>query len=490
MIRFRLLCLLVCLFVGVSPGFSAEPEASLSGFRPLLDESEYQSRASRFSESMESAKQQAATKLPALGLRLGVVEPDGQAAHAGLEPDDYLVRVNDRVVSTLQTSIKDIEGPRTLQIYQHRHDRLIDIEVEEGLIGVRWMEHWKPELEFLRSENRGSWDRHVLLGCLARESDPDLAETAWHRALQAGYSPDTLSLQFGIYLANKHYRSEEALRIARQLDLTDQTVLDTVYPYSLYLTAFASSDMALLEKVFEAWPYAFEVEPELIAAMRARQEKLAEDWETDLLIPSEAVKTMYADDLLPRSRAALHYWTYDALPKWQRGESVQVEIDTGHYRQYRFGPPYPVPNFEFRVRFTVKRTNIRGSRFAKAININLKTEPGLTNFDRTPSDEHYLMSLRLHEEVEVDDPGTMIITDTFDEELRTQRVDRNLKFDGETVHELRILRCGGMGEMLVDGKRVYLSPIPEEKGTGFYMQLVGITAEILEVKCVEYIERE
>lgn len=459
-------------------------------FRMRLNESEYKSRAARFEEALKLAKEKAESNLPSIGLRFAEIVPDGQAENAGFEVGDILVRVNEFVLATWASSISEMEGTRRLHIYSHRQDQMIDLEIEEGLIGVKWKEHWQPELQFLRSDNRGKWDNDVLVGCLACQEDPDLAETAWNRAVQAGYRPDVLSTQMGIYIANKQYRPDEAIRLSRSLDLSDPTIPYKIHPHSLYLAATASSDYGLMRKVLEVWPYSFTVDPRLILLIQNHQKKLSERWDQPILVPSEAIRSMYADDLLPRVRATLYHSAVKALPKWQRGETVHVERDTGYYEVYRFGPPYPVPNFELRMRFKIKPTNIRGSRFAKAINIRLKTEPGLTNFDREPSDERDLMALHLHYEVNVDDPGAEIITELYDEEFATYRTDKNLKFDGTSIHELRIIRCQGMGEMLVNGKRVFLGPVPEEKGTGFFIQLVGVTADIIELKCVEYIAQE
>jgi len=480
------LILLICFL----PGRELSAEDAIPNFRKLLDESEYHSRAAQFEESMKLIREQSESKRPSIGLRFTKIVPDSQAEAGGLEVGDILVRANEYILANGSSSILDMEGTRTLHIYRHRQDQIYEIEVEEGLIGVSWSENWQPELHYLRSKNRGKWDRDVLVGCLARLEDPDLAETAWHRAMQAGYQPDLLSTQMGIDLANKQYRADEAIKLARSLNLEDPSIPEVIHPYTLYLAATASSDYALMRKILEVWPYSFEVDSQFIAYMERRQKELSHRWGQNVLIPSEFVKSMYADDILPNSRATLYHAAVKALPKWQRGEPVHVERDTGHYEVYRFGPPYPVPNFELSMRFIIKPTNVRGSRFAKAININLKSEPGLTNFDREPSEEQDLMSLRLHYEVDVEEPGSVIITELFDDEFVTYRTDKNLKFDGKTTHELRILRCQGMGEMLVNGKRVFLGPVSEEKGTGFFIQLVGVTADITEVKCVEYIARE
>ncbi|NOX99856.1 MAG: hypothetical protein GXP30_09030 [Verrucomicrobia bacterium] len=170
-------------------------------FLELLDESAYQRAIGRLNQILEEAEIQAKTKMPTTGASVTKVVPGSQATKLGIKPGSVISKLGNQKLwgnipwetrnDDVSLSYTDIEGTQKTAV------------VSPGLIGVHYIPHHRPDLEYIRKHTdvEKPWRKHAIIGALRWELDPKVGETAWHHAIKKGYPIDEFSDYFAALFA-------------------------------------------------------------------------------------------------------------------------------------------------------------------------------------------------------------------------------------------------------------------------------------------------
>jgi len=194
----RLLSL--CLPFGwITAGSAQDPEPL---FRTIVESAEYAEALSDYREQIDEAGKLAATNLPTTGTKIGSVVPGSTADRLGIVPGMILTSLNGEPTNW-SLRWKDRTGDSEAVFYT-ADGQEIRHSVPPGLLGVNKYKYFRPELSLIRA-NKGSqdeaWYPHAILGALAAETNPVLAETAWAMAMKEGYREDIHSDYFAAAFA-------------------------------------------------------------------------------------------------------------------------------------------------------------------------------------------------------------------------------------------------------------------------------------------------
>ena len=166
-------------------------------FRELLNEQTYEDEKARMKQSFEQTAKLSVAGMPLTGAEVFAVRPDTPAANAGLRSGDVIYRIENQVL--WGESLWSRRSKRDQQFYSISLDRGKNtFWLPPGPTGIVHRPYNRIDLAYLKLRGNRSpkWDKDVVLACLKWQSDAALAETAWHRAINSGYSPDVLSAYF------------------------------------------------------------------------------------------------------------------------------------------------------------------------------------------------------------------------------------------------------------------------------------------------------
>lgn len=195
-LRLLSLCL-PCGLIAIVSAQDPEPD-----FRTLVESGEYAEALSGYREQIDEAGKLAATDLPTTGTKIGPVVPGSTADRLGIVPGMILTSLNGEPTNW-SLRWKDRTGDSEAVFYT-ADGQEIRHSVPPGLLGVNKYKYFRPELSLIRA-NKGSqdeaWYPHAVLGALAAETNPALAETAWSMAMKEGYREDVHSDYFAAAFA-------------------------------------------------------------------------------------------------------------------------------------------------------------------------------------------------------------------------------------------------------------------------------------------------
>jgi len=186
-------------------------DAADNPFRELLNEQSYQEEKRVMKQQFDNAAKLSVAKMPLTGAEVFLVRPGTPAEKAGLKVGDVIYRIENQTL--WGESLWNRRPKLDQQFYSVSPDRgRMTFWVPPGPIGVVHRPFNRIDLAYLKLRNNRSpeWDKDVVLACLKWQSDAALAETAWHRAFDAGYSPDVLSDYFAAVFKMQQPEGAEA----------------------------------------------------------------------------------------------------------------------------------------------------------------------------------------------------------------------------------------------------------------------------------------
>ena len=186
------------------------PPASKAQFRKLLSDADYQRLSAPVVSRLPQALKEAATKLPDHGLKISGVFAPGALEAAGCHPER---RDHERLMAKNYgaATASRARDPIRVRVYSEKQNGFRELKVTTDL-GLAFSIYRRPDLAYLRSKDRNAaWDSDTFVALAAASSAPNLAETAWHRALAAGSPRNRLCLASGAQLALAQGRPETAL---------------------------------------------------------------------------------------------------------------------------------------------------------------------------------------------------------------------------------------------------------------------------------------
>lgn len=453
--------------------------AEAPAFRDLLSAEVFQERSRVFLEQLGDFSKLAASNIPDHAVRIVGIVPDGQAAPWNLKPGDLITKID--TFDLWGGHLPNWGKSRKVTLYRFADNRTVNVKAEGGRMGIFMGSHWRPELTYLRTTGlrNPKWDHFVVVGAAARDSDPELAEAAWFRAMEAGYLPDGLSWICGAVIAMNQGRTETAADFAyfaRELEPRKAKFVSPCALLQVMLANYKFSDAYDLcrqypQELYDA-PDAYQM---LTLAHRSRR-----DEERNIKPPSQLAENYYRNNLLPKCLPVTTI-ARDDLPKFLEGNGLTANTVNGTVHNLAFLPPVPARDLELKVRFTP-----------------LKTHPG--------SDEPYVTAGFVPCDLKTANESTGVLYKTkigltWQESSRitlshgvvsyvTPTNDVQDSSRQTATREIRLVCVRGQLEGFIDGKRWLYQPVVNQKsGFAAFIMASSTNTKFESIEFNELVER-
>ncbi len=461
------------------------PAAKPPEFRALVKPSDYQKRLDQAWSELAELELSAAHHLPAAGVKVLEVEPNSQASRLGLQVDDVITAIDGETPWSTQAK-RDKRLPHVLTVAGPEGQQR-KITMQPGDFGVLLELVWQPERLYYRSPRRNEkFDKEALVAIAKRQTDPELAETAWNHAIEKGYVPDYLSAMCGAELAMNGGRPETALEFVPLAMKADPAAGEVVNPNVLYSIAIANYKLELAleiaRKHFRSETAKADSLAQLIAMHRARP--LAERTAPP---PSQLAQTMHRrnviDELYP---AALET---SQLRRFRLSGPFTFSPPSGAYNQAYYTWNRPLNGIDAVMQLKLRAQDAQETQFAKYIHFAITDESVMT-----PEQEEAPVAIRIDPllslELRVNPPPVAIVGHSSAAGLEYRFNEPLIQADGAHLMQLRLVRVGGQGEIFLNGSRIAYVPVRAETSMlGLEFMVVGANAQVQSVKVDELIER-
>lgn len=458
-------------------------------FREVLKEADYKNQFDKAASQIDIPSLEK-SKSPVSGQRILRINPGSQAVQLGLHAGEIVTMLDGQQVWI--GMLRRDDAGQTLTVVD-KHGEARDVQIQPGLIGLYTHFEWRPELAYLRSKQRDPrWDKSVLVGITTRATNPDLAETALHHAVEAGLSPGRLIAGVGAEIALEQGRNDAALDFvwSALVQHADDPLLQ-LDPMILYRVAAANYKLdvaaGILDDYKGAWPAHADVLRSMAKAHRARPE--AQRCQPP---PSRLAANMRRFNLDRRFKPANEMASQSYREQLIQPTPFTLGAPSGHYIFLMYKPEPAVRDVEAVLKLTLRTTDKDTPEFAKILEVGLidgVQQNEESSFLDGPSDRAELLlglsSPELGptgETIAVHHSGIPGIQFSFEDPL--------VKFDGTQVIELRMVRVGGAGEIFVNGRRILYAPIDlKNADLGFMFKIVGMTADIKQLQINELLPK-
>jgi hypothetical protein len=445
-------------------------------FRNLLTDAEYRRLSSPILSRLPRALKEAASQLPDHGLKLsGVFEPGALEAQ-GVTPNDVITKVDGEELWGRHSGSR--EEPVRVQVYTASQDGFRELKATTQLNHTCSI-YRRPDLAYLRSQDRkAAWDADAFVGLVVAPSAPDLAETAWHRALAGGCPRNRLSEASGAELALAQGRPEAALDFWYEAEHSGGS--ERLDPLLGYRVLIANYKLERARELARKHPKLFRNVADgleaLVALHRARplQERAApapsvqargrhrRDARGDLIGLSPVAENTFLSLLTNRD-------VFHASPASDHFELVDLQTLQG------------LGDFELRLALTMAPADQRRASFVKLARLLLNGARKTDGPDRAEA--------RLIGQVELEVPSGY--------SLRSCEPGDDVAFpdplvtaDGRVRDAIRFVRVGGQIEVFINQRRVLYQPIlPDLLLHTIRFQVVGASVEVTEFTLDELIPR-
>lgn len=479
---------LICFMTCVSSRAVAEDpllktaSTQFPEFRKIVAPSDYSPRLAEAAELLKTARKEANGSLPMTGATVNVVFPESQAALAGVQEGDILIRFDDWMIWTAESLPRSQDHPQKCEYFAANSRRRKSFTAQPDLLGVKCSNHWRPDLVYLRSKSSNArWDADVHLAITSAAREPDLAETAWSYAIDKGYKPDGHAAASGIEIRFAQGRGDAAWDFASLASKADAAGEVEVHPLLMFRAAAANYQLREMLRLTERFPH--------VSPMNSTYVQLLMDLhlrrpEADRQLPPPHVlaESMHRDDLRPRLIPQRQTTATHRIAGLKRGEPLKVETESGFFQENAVSSSEPAPNVDVSFRF------------------HWKPAPGDDKGYRKQS-VFQLVDGRIDTRIELDhlQPKPALVGWSVAEELCELQFSSsrpNLTYTDRAVvpsdkeHTVRFVRVGGQAELFLDGGRQLYVPVDQTAGEPWlYFKTIGSTLVISDLRFDELIEK-
>jgi hypothetical protein len=450
--------------------------AQKTQFRKVLADADYRRLSAPIASRLAQARKEAASKLPDHGLKISGVFLPGALEVLGVTMNDVIVKVDSEELWGRYAERG--EAPVRVRVYSAAQNGFRDLKVTTEL-SLAFSVYRRPDLAYLRSGARNAaWDGDAFVGLVAAPSAPDLAETAWHRALAAGCPRNRSCLASGAKLALAQGRPEVALDFWYEAEHNGEPEpLDPLLGYRVLIANYKIEQARdLVRRHPKLFPNVEEGLETLVALHRARspQERAAPS-------PSVQARGMHRRDaradLIGLSPLAENTFLYQLTNR----NDFRADVESDHYAIVELQTPQRLGDFELRLALTMQPTDKRRAGFVKLARLSMG------GFRKMEGPEHGESGLVTHVELEVPSGFSLRNSETAAE---INYPDPLIASDGKGQNTVRVLRVGGQMEIFINERRVLYQPIhPELKLQDIHFQVVGVSVNVTEFALDELIPR-
>ena len=466
-------------------------------FEERLPAADGDARFAAAGAGLDDAERVALTIQPAAGLRITQVIEGGPAYKLGIRAGDILTRANG--VALWNRNAFKSDDRRSIEYYSVSAKKIKTVKLPEGKIGVFFTEFWHPELVYLRDTSRTrTCDTEAFVGIVKATTDPELAETAWHRAFAKGYVADVHSAAAGLRIAFARGDWRLASEFAKGLHQYEFKWNDAViHPVWLYRVALANGQLPDLLQIVEKYPEVFPVQPfqiqELIA-LDERQRKKTGNATKHIRDEGDFVRDNQIPDLMGYRVTDVE----SRLAALQQQQPITLSAPPGHFDLMIVAPPEPTPNIEFSMKFTWEPLPGPDGGFTKHLAITL-VDNASSDIDKEYDFEQLrstIMGFIISDTgIKTDENGEATnelatSLEYFPLEGSLIYLDPPFKHGEAAVHALRFVVIDGRGELYLDECRMLQIPLNlSHNQFALRLKAVGSQAILQEFRCDELVDR-
>jgi len=393
-----------------------------------------------------------------------VVRRNAPAERLALRPGQALLLFAGKPVRTLAdfNQIRaETSGDQPL-VVEDKEGMRREIALPPGPVGMMLQADYRPDLGYLRGVGRSPrWDDLVLVALANQTIDPDLAETAWQRALQAGYVRDALADASGAALAYAQLRPAEAFAFgASALQRKPDPALRVEAEMTMIESARIGAKPQSALEVIQG------------GACRSRAEWLEE--QMHMLIPRyEAIPKTQRDvsslvDLAQSARHADLLGRLKSLPKGeeflaslQKKDDIRFSMSPGVFAAYYSELPDGTREFDLEVTYRAQALRVQTESIPPFFLIGVGDRKAKTtgNWMRSEAPGGLLAFLQGRAQAQV--------CEAF-KPLMESEVCQPFAAANEGQHTVRLIRFAGRHEVLFDGRRAFFGVQAYEPGDLFF----------------------
>lgn len=473
-----LTCACQIVIAGTDPLIWTQPAESPQ-FRDLLSDDAFQQRSRAVLDGLKGLAELEASAVPDHGIRYITHVQGSQVESWNLHSGDLITKAGQ--IDLWGGPIANRESrPITIFDMQAGRSRVMTSRPER--LQILFGTHWRPELAYLRSKDLRNprWDELLVVGIVCRESDPDLAESAWSRAITAGYLRNCLAEICGAMIALHQGRCDVAADFAYLARSAEPRAAKFVSPVALLRVMLANYKFDDAFELCRRFPNQLTGDPRMFQAL-ADLHRMQPDAVRLMDAPSRQAEGRYHDDLLDRLQP-LTTFARKHLPKLQERNGVTISLDNGIQYPMAFLPPDGVRDMEARIRFSV--TEIVPGFAEGRMEVGLfpptsdNLDEALRNLESSVVQIHALSESRII--LKHGDPSFGTPFEAFNYPLTLKR-----------TQEIRVVRIGPQVEIWVNGHRVLYQPLPPLQAPQLALMIrpFSVSVKIEDFQVHELLER-
>jgi hypothetical protein len=449
-------------------------------FRERLANDEYESRSKPYLKELGDLTKLAQSPHPDHGLRLNRIIPGGQADRWKLKPGDLLVKVDQ---SELWGSrVPHLQARRRIVVFPMNENKLRTVDATAGYLGIYMEPYWRPELTYWRSKKsrHAKWDDAVVVGCLARESDPELAETAWFRALQAGYPHDELTNICGAAIAISDGRCEQAADFAFLAREAEPKKAKFVSPVLLMRVMLANYKLSDAYELCQQYPEQLSDNAGVFQSLAELHNSRSES-ERRVEPPSRLAEQRYRLDLMPDCIPFSHSGVY-LLPKLRDGNGFTLSANNEGAYEIEFSAAQPVRDVELVVKCIPLESHPGSSNYQFRVTLIPQPPQFFSRVETFAAARHFGL-------ICMEGSRTRLFHGEPTEGTTIGGADASL--DLHQSKEVRIVRLNGQAEVFLNGHRVLYQPVTQDDWSyAASARFMGIRAKVESLTFHELIEKK